>query len=103
MQTPQPMHSIPASTARRSGLSGGIRAGGSAAPAEGTTEPPAFRHFSKNPVMSVTRSRITGAFPKGPMRSRPAGATLATWLRQVQRGRPLTVMAQEPHIPTRQA
>ena len=32
-----------------------------------------------------------------------AFATLATCVRQVQRGRPLTVMAQEPHMPTRQA
>ena len=30
-------------------------------------------------------------------------ATFATCVRQVQRARPLTVIAHEPHMPTRQA
>ena len=30
-------------------------------------------------------------------------STFFTWVRQVQRGTPLTIMAQEPHMPTRQA
>ena len=46
---------------------------------------------------------MTGRFASGPIVSRPPVATLETWARQVQRGRPLTVMAQEPHMPTRQA
>ena len=38
----------------------------------------------------------------GARESLPPFATIATWARQVQRGRPLTVMAQDPHMPTRQ-
>ena len=53
--------------------------------------------------MSVARSLITGRLSSGPISSRPLPATLATWVRQVQRGWPFTVMAQEPHTPTRQA
>ena len=46
---------------------------------------------------------MTGRFSNGPMVSRPRDATFETCVRQVQRGRPLTVMAQDPHMPTRQA
>ena len=46
---------------------------------------------------------MTGRFSNGPMVSRPFAITFETCVRQVQRGRPLTVMAQEPHMPTRQA
>ena len=44
-----------------------------------------------------------GRFDNGPISRRPSAvATLATWVRQVQRAMPLTVMAQDPHMPTRQ-
>ena len=57
--------------------------------------------------MSVVKSLITARFSSGPISSRPLPAafatTFVTWVRQVQRGRPLTVIAHEPHTPTRQA
>jgi hypothetical protein len=53
--------------------------------------------------MSTARSRITGMFFRGWMRRVPSSATLSTWVRQVQRGLPFTVMAQDPQTPTRQA
>jgi len=53
--------------------------------------------------MSVARSLMTGRFSNGPISSLPSSATFETWVRQVQRGRPLTVMAHDPHMPTRQA
>ena len=53
--------------------------------------------------MSVAKSLMTGKFSNGPISSRPLPATFDTWVRQVQRGLPLTVMAQEPQTPTRQA
>ena len=44
---------------------------------------------------------MTGMLASGESFSLPPFATVATRARQVQRGRPLTVMAQEPHMPTR--
>jgi hypothetical protein len=70
---------------------------------EGTKAPFACCHFSKKGRMSVVKSLITGRFSSGPISSWPRVATRDTCVRQVQRGRPLTVMAQEPHMPTRQA
>ena len=46
---------------------------------------------------------MTGRLASGPISSRPFSTTFEMWVRQVQRGRPLTVMAQLPHMPTRQA
>ena len=97
------MHSIAASAARRAALSGAMRSIGSFRVFDGAKRPFAACHFSKNGAMSVARSLMTGRFSSGPMVSRPRVATLETCARQVQRGRPLTVMAQEPHMPTRQA
>ena len=61
-------------------------------------------HLSKNASMSTARSLTTVKLRSGSSRSLPsvAGAS-ATRVRQVQRGRPFTTMAQEPHMPTRQA
>jgi hypothetical protein len=42
-------------------------------------------------------------FRSGSIAISPSAATLETWVRQVQRGRPFTVIAQEPHMPTRHA
>ena len=95
------MHSMPASAALRSGSSG--RTGSSGGALEGTNRASASRHFSKKGAMSTARSRMTGRFLSGPMRTRPLRAACETWVRQVHRGRPLTVIAQEPHMPTRQA
>ena len=53
--------------------------------------------------MSTARSFTTGRLRRGSSRRSPSGATAATRVRQVQRGRPFTVMPQEPHMPTRQA
>jgi hypothetical protein len=39
----------------------------------------------------------------GPMASASPFATLSTCVRQVQRGAPFTVIAHEPHMPTRHA
>ena len=52
--------------------------------------------------MSTLRSLITGMFLSGAMRRRPSLATRPTWVRHVHRATPLTVMAHEPHMPTRQ-
>jgi len=60
-------------------------------------------HFSKKGSMSTARSFTTGRLRRGSSVSTPSGATAATRVRQVQRGRPFTVMPQEPHMPTRQA
>ena len=65
--------------------------------------PFASAHLSKNARMSTARSLTTGMFASGAMTISPSAATFATCVRQVQRGRPFTVMAQEPHMPTRQA
>ena len=46
---------------------------------------------------------MTGRLASGPISSLPSAVTLDTCVRQVQRGTPLTVIAQEPHTPTRQA
>jgi hypothetical protein len=97
------MHSIAASAAIRAGVSGGMRAIGSVRVVDDTNRPCACCHFSKNNCMSVARSLMIGRFSNGPMTSLPFAATLETCMRQVQRGRPFTVMAQEPHMPTRQA
>ncbi len=86
------------------GLEELVHAAASVAPgADGTKPPFARAHLSKNGAMSTTRSRMIGRLPSGPTRMRPCRATRATWVRQVQRGPPLTVMAHEPHMPTRQA
>ena len=53
--------------------------------------------------MSQARSLMTGRLASGPISTCPSSTTLEMCVRQVQRGRPLTVMAQEPHMPTRQA
>ena len=97
------MHSIAASTARRAFDAGAIVAKSSWRVAVGTNCPFARAHLSKNSRMSVTRSRITGRCASGAISSAPSPATASTCVRQVQRARPLTVIAHEPHMPTRQA
>jgi hypothetical protein len=96
------MHSIAASAAIRAGLSGLIGSMSSLRVREGAKAPFACCHFSKKGRMSVARSLITGRFSSGPILSWPRTATRDTCVRQVHRGRPFTVMAQEPHMPTRQ-
>jgi len=60
--------------------------------------------LSKNRVISTARSLTTVKLRSGSSRSTPSGpATSDTRVRQVQRGRPFTTMAQDPHMPTRQA
>src|SRR6202011_4029181 len=97
------MHSIAASAARRAALPGVMVSIGSSRVFEGTNEPLACRHFSKKGRISVARSLITGKFSSGPISIRPPAETFATWVRHVHRGRPLTIIAHEPHTPTRQA
>ena len=97
------MHSMPASASRRSRDSGFTTTNSSWRVAVGLNCPRARAHLSKNSRMSATRSRTTGMLASGPISTRPALATLSTCVRQVQRGVPFTVMAQEPHIPTRHA
>src|SRR5215467_12839769 len=97
------MHSMAALAARRAGLSGVIASVSSWRVLVGMNAPLASRHFSKKRVISVARSLITGRFSSGPILRPPFLTTFDTWVRQVQRGRPLTVMAQEPQTPTRQA
>ena len=65
--------------------------------------PWATAHLSKKGAISVTRSRTTWRLPRGAISRRPSPATLSTWVRQVQRARPFTVIAHEPHMPTRHA
>jgi len=72
--------------------------------APGSKNPRASFHLSKNCVISTARSFTTAKLRSGSRRSRsPSPATSLTRVRQVQRGRPFTTMAQEPHMPTRQA
>ena len=88
---------------RRCGVSGEMSLTGSARVVVGLNAPLASCHFSKNGAMSAARSLITGRLASGAISSRPFSTTLETCVRQVHRGRPLTVMAQEPHTPTRHA
>src|SRR3990172_4185889 len=97
------MHSMPASAACRCRLAGGTTAKSLSVSPAGTKEPLASRHLSKKRVMSTARSLITVRWRSGSIRKVPAGATCTTRVRQVHCGRPLTTMAQEPHMPTRQA
>ena len=66
-------------------------------------KPRASVHLVKNSRMSVAKSLITGKLFKGAISRLSPSTIFATWVRQVQRALPLTVMAHEPHIPTRQA
>jgi hypothetical protein len=60
--------------------------------------------LSKNAAMSTARSFTTVMLRSGSSESLPSPpAASLTRVRQVQRGRPFTTMAQEPHMPTRQA
>ncbi len=97
------MHSTAASAATRGALAGAILSIGSCRDLLGAKAPFACCHFSKNAAMSQARSLITGILASGPISSRPSSTTFEMWVRQVQRGRPFTVMAQLPHMPTRQA
>jgi hypothetical protein len=97
------MHSMLASIALRSAESGAMRAKSSALVLVPSKCPPARSHLSKKVRMSVTRSRITGRLRKGRSSRRSLPATLSTCVRQVHRGTPFTVIAHEPHMPTRQA
>ena len=87
----------------RAALSGLMRSISSLRVCDGTNAPFARCHLSKKGRMSAAKSLMTGRFASGPISRRPPLATLATCVRQVQRGVPFTVMAQEPHMPTRQA
>ena len=80
-----------------------MRAKSSLRVAVGVNCPRERAHLSKNSRMSATRSRTTGRLASGARRSAPSCATLSTCVRQVQRGLPFTVIAHEPHMPTRQA
>src|SRR4029079_13752568 len=97
------MHSIALLAVKRAGSSGRIGAIGSARVFDGANTPLARCHLSKHSRMSAARSLITGRLASGPIVSLPPLATFDTWVRQVQRGLPFTVIAQEPHMPTPQA
>src|SRR2546430_16422197 len=97
------MHSIPASAFLLSAESGATGAKSSRLVLVPAKLPFARAHLSKNPRMSVPRSRITGRLRSGAITSLFPRATLSTWVRQVQRGTPFTLIAHEPHMPTRQA
>ena len=97
------MHSMAASAAMRGAVAGEILSIGSCRDLLGANAPLAFCHFSKKAAMSQARSLMSGRLASGPISTRPSSTTLEMCVRQVQRGRPLTVMAQLPHMPTRQA
>ena len=97
------MHSMPASIATRPGESEAMRTKASLRVALDANWPRARAHLSKNSRMSVTRSFTTGRLASGPIWMALPFTTFDTWVRQVQRATPLTVMAQAPHMPTRQA
>src|SRR3974390_731567 len=97
------MHSIALSMAIREGLSGRIAATVSLRVADGANKPFACCHFSQKRGMSAARSLINGRFPNGASLSVLPCTTFDTCVRQVQRGTPFTVIAQEPQTPTRQA
>ena len=97
------MHSIPALAATRSGELESTRAKSSLRVALGKKRPSARAHLSKNSRMSVTRSFTTGRLASGAIWIALPLTTFDTWVRQVQRATPFTVMAQAPHMPTRQA
>ena len=89
--------------ATRSGDSDTTRANASLRVALGTNRPSARAHLSKNSHMSATRSFTTGRLASGAIWMALPFATFDTCVRQVQRAMPFTVMAQAPHMPTRQA
>ena len=98
-----PTASIAASAAMRAVPSGLMRSISSLRVRAGTNAPFARCHLSKKGRMSAAKSLMMGKFSSGAISRRPSLTTLETCVRQVQRGRPFTVMAQEPHMPTRQA
>ena len=59
--------------------------------------------LSKKSRISTVRSLMTAKLRKGAISRVPPPATRDTWVRHVQRGVPFTVMAHDPHMPTRQA
>ena len=93
------MHSMPASTVRRASVVGSTAGIGSRRVRAPSKRPPARRHLSKNGARSHTRSLMRGRLRNGSTTSRPSPATSFTWLRQVHRARPFTVIAHEPHTP----
>src|SRR5690242_21296317 len=97
------MHSMVASIARRFADAGSTRAKPSRRVAVGTNDPFAFAHLSKNGAMSTTRSRTIGRWLSGAISSAPPAVTASTCVRHVQRALPFTVIAHDPHMPTRQA
>ena len=100
---PQLMHSVAAFATRRCGELGDRLATLSARVELPRKWPSACFHLSKNSLMSQARSLITGILRNGSMVRRLSRSTLLTCVRQVQRGIPFTIIAQEPHMPTRQA
>ena len=58
---------------------------------------------AKTIKVSVARSLTTGRLASGASVKAPSRTTVATRVRQVQRGRPFTVIAHDPHMPTRHA
>jgi hypothetical protein len=46
---------------------------------------------------------MTGMLRSGLISTWPSFCTRETWVRQVQRGTPFTVIPHDPHMPTRQA
>src|SRR5688572_13026458 len=97
------MHSMFSSTSFLSGDCGGTLAKSSLRVFVPLNCPLAAAHLSKNGVMSVTRSFTTGRLCRGPISSMSPSATTETCVRHVQRALPLTVIAHEPHMPTRHA
>src|SRR3954451_11513186 len=97
------MHSIARSAAIHASLVGNTGATSSRLVVEGAKTPFAACHFSKKGVMSTARSLMIGKFSSGAISTEPFLATAEICVRQVHRGRPLTVIAQDPHMPTRQA
>jgi hypothetical protein len=63
---------------------------------------PTCIHLSKKASISQARSLTRFMLRRGSIVSWPSLATRLTWVRQVQRGVPFTVIAQEPQTPTRQ-
>jgi len=96
------MHSMPAFAAMRSGEAGSMRAKSSWRVLAPRKRPFARAHLSKNSPMSVARSLMTGRFASGAISSESPSTTFDTCVRQVQRATPLTLIAHEPHMPTRQ-
>ena len=97
------MHSMPASAALRSALAGGTTAKSSRRIARLEMAPGVAPFVEERRHLDREVLHHREIAQRLELELAVVAAASLTRVRQVQRGRPFTTMAQEPHMPTRQA